>query len=53
MGHISQAWTNLAPPSANFFAARMMESFRACGDRDHLLFQCRTRLPAADAEQAA
>jgi hypothetical protein len=32
MGHISQAWTNLAPPSANFLTECATESLRACGD---------------------
>jgi len=37
MGHISQAWTNLAPPSVNCVADCPMESYRASGDSD-----CRT-----------
>ncbi len=40
MGHISQAWTNLAPPSANCVTDCAMEFHRACGDCDHGLFPC-------------
>jgi hypothetical protein len=40
MGHISQAWTNLAPPSVNFLTDCATESHRACGDCDYGLFPC-------------
>ncbi len=52
MGHISQAWTNLAPPSANFLADCATESLRVCGDGGHPLFLCCNRLPATDAERS-
>ncbi len=45
MGHISQAWTNLAPPSANFLTDCVMGSHRACGDAGDPLFMCCSRLP--------
>lgn len=32
MGHISQAWTNLAPPSANFLTDCATESHGACAE---------------------
>jgi hypothetical protein len=40
MGHISEAWPNLAPPSANFLTDCATESHRACGDCDYGLFPC-------------
>jgi hypothetical protein len=40
MGHISQAWTNLAPLSANFLTDSAMESHGARAKRDYGLFPC-------------
>jgi hypothetical protein len=40
MGHISQAWTNLAPPSANFLTDCATDSLRLCGGSAYVLLSC-------------
>jgi hypothetical protein len=48
MGHISQAWTNLAPPSANCVTDCAMESRGACGDGDYGLSPAAMAFPDFD-----